>query len=167
MNSQQSPEDLWGQLQPDALHALKNLLSEITDQENPGHGSPQSLFEAYTYAKKITARAIQSRMLLHLPTENKEFRELHTEIQRQMTHRYESIVPGSLLRAHMAERLMSGSSLCFRKINHTRYPRQCSVLSPVMTFTPSAGSVNCASSDSILSGTSWTGSMSTNCAPSR
>ncbi|WP_405598128.1 hypothetical protein OG741_15410 [Streptomyces sp. NBC_01410] len=99
MTSQQSPEDLWRQLQPDARHALKNLLSEIADQVNPDPGNPQSLFEAYTYAKDITARAIQSRMLMHLPPENQKFRALHTEIQKEMTARYVDIVPANLLKS--------------------------------------------------------------------
>ena len=99
MNSQQSPEDLWRQLKPDAEHALSNLLSEITGHSNAGQNNPQALFEAYTYAKDITARAIQSRMLMHLPVENQKFRELHAQIQQNMVSRYAETVPGNLLRA--------------------------------------------------------------------
>ncbi|WP_326619967.1 hypothetical protein OG863_21995 [Streptomyces decoyicus] len=98
MTSQQSPEDLWCQLQPDARHALSNLLAEITDHNSSGQRSPQSLFEAYTYAKDITARAIQSRMLMHLPSENQKFRELHAEVQRQMMSRYAESIPENLLK---------------------------------------------------------------------
>ncbi|MGW7466831.1 hypothetical protein ACWGJT_19510 [Streptomyces xantholiticus] len=98
MINQKSPEDVWRQLQPDARHALKNLLSEILDQEDAGHRDPQSLFEAYTYAKDITARAVQSRMLIHLPSENQKFRELHAAIQHQMNSRYGEVIPANLLK---------------------------------------------------------------------
>ncbi|MGW1712714.1 hypothetical protein [Streptomyces sp. NPDC002156] len=94
MVNQQSPQDQWQQLKPDAEHALSNLLSEISS-----HSDPQSLFEAYTYAKDITARAMQARMLMHLPPENPQFRSLHSKIEQQMRSRYQKTVPERLLRA--------------------------------------------------------------------
>ncbi|MFF7599904.1 hypothetical protein [Streptomyces mirabilis] len=94
MVSQQPPQGEWQQLKPDAEHALSNLLSEISS-----HSDPQSLFEAYTYAKEIAARAMQARMLMHLPSENPQFRSLHAKIRQQMHSRYKETVPERLLGA--------------------------------------------------------------------
>ncbi|MGW6140973.1 hypothetical protein [Streptomyces sp. NPDC055140] len=93
MTSQQPPKDEWQQLRPDAEHALTNLLSEISAHKD----DPQSLFEAYTYAKDITARAIQFRMLTHLPAENRQFRALRTQIEQRMHSLYDNTVPERLL----------------------------------------------------------------------
>ncbi|MFJ9676622.1 hypothetical protein ACIRP2_00970 [Streptomyces sp. NPDC101194] len=94
MTSLHSPGDEWQRLRPDAEHALRNLLSEISD-----HQDPQSLFEAYTYAKEITARAIQSRMLMHLPDENQQFKALHARVQQEIHSRYQGKIPARLLGA--------------------------------------------------------------------
>ncbi|MEU1172776.1 hypothetical protein ACWECC_22135 [Streptomyces microflavus] len=93
MKNRRSPESEWKRLKPDAEHALGVLLSEI-----PDHATPQSLFEAYTYAKDIAARAMQSRMLGDLPTENKKFKSLHAEIKQEMESRYKDAIPANLLR---------------------------------------------------------------------
>ncbi|MFD4695398.1 hypothetical protein [Streptomyces sp. NPDC058463] len=93
MTIRQSPDEEWQQLRHSTEHALGILLSEISD-----HRDPQSLFEAYTYAKEIAARALQSRMLAHLPAENHIFRALHREIQQEMLSRYQDVVPEVLLR---------------------------------------------------------------------
>ncbi|MGW0787576.1 hypothetical protein ACWD04_04830 [Streptomyces sp. NPDC002911] len=93
MTTQNTPEDEWKRLRPDAEHALSNLLSEIGS-----HRDPQSLFDAYTYAKNITASAIRSRMLMHLPEENRKFKELHAELQQELNLRYSDTVPKNLLR---------------------------------------------------------------------
>ncbi|WP_371096172.1 hypothetical protein [Streptomyces sanglieri] len=92
MASERPPEEEWQRLKLDAEHALKILLSEISD-----HTDPQPLFEAYTYAKDIAARAIQSRMLKHLPIENQQFRLLHVKIRQEMRSRYQETVPENLL----------------------------------------------------------------------
>ncbi|MFF3393103.1 hypothetical protein ACFYW1_19525 [Streptomyces sp. NPDC002669] len=92
MNKDCSSDGEWQRLKLDAEHALRVLLSELSD-----HESPQPLFEAYTYAKDITARAIQSRMLEHLPTENQQFRLLHEKIRKEMHARYRGKVPANLL----------------------------------------------------------------------
>ncbi|MCX5596523.1 hypothetical protein OOK29_00015 [Streptomyces phaeochromogenes] len=94
MVSQQPPQDEWQQLKPDAEHALSHLLSEIS-----AHSDPQSLFEAYTYAKDITARAIQARMLMHLPSESPQFRSLHARVQQRMRSHYKETIPERLLGA--------------------------------------------------------------------
>ncbi|WP_159058589.1 hypothetical protein [Streptomyces europaeiscabiei] len=94
MVNHQSPQDQWQQLKPDAKHALSNLLSEISS-----HSDPQSLFEAYTYAKDIAARAMQARMLMHLPSENLQFRTLHSKVEQQIHSRYKETVPERLLSA--------------------------------------------------------------------
>ncbi|MEV7112685.1 hypothetical protein [Streptomyces anulatus] len=93
MKNRRSPEDEWKRLKPDAEHALQILLSEI-----PSHATPQSLFEAYAYAKDIAARAMQSRMLGDLPAENKHFKALHVKIKQEMDSRYKDAVPANLLR---------------------------------------------------------------------
>ncbi|MFE9820413.1 hypothetical protein [Streptomyces sp. NPDC005773] len=93
MPNQESSEHDWHHLKSSAEHALGVLLSEISN-----HRDPQSLFEAYTYAKEVTARALQSRMLGHLPGENLKFRALHAEIQQEMLSRYQDVVPNNLLR---------------------------------------------------------------------
>ncbi|WP_329163554.1 hypothetical protein OHB49_26665 [Streptomyces sp. NBC_01717] len=94
MAGQVSDGDEWQRLRPDAEHALRNLNSEISSHEDP-----QTLFEAYTYAKDITARAIQARMLMHLPTENREFKMLHARVQQEMHSRYQGMIPLRFLRA--------------------------------------------------------------------
>ncbi|MBV7246898.1 hypothetical protein [Streptomyces sp. MW-W600-10] len=93
MKNRRSPEDEWKRLKPDAEHALQMLLSEI-----PDHATPQSLFEAYAYAKNIAARAMQSRMLGDLPAENRQFKLLHAKINQEMYSRYKNAVPASFLR---------------------------------------------------------------------
>lgn len=93
MTDQQPLKDEWQQLKPAAEHALKNLLTEISAHKD----DPQSLFEAYTYAKEISARAIQSRMLAYLPGENEQFRTLRTKIEQEMHARYRDVVPERLL----------------------------------------------------------------------
>lgn len=103
MNSQHSPEEEWQRLRPDAEHALRILLSEIAD-----HKDPQSLFEAYTYAKDIAARAVQSRMLRHLPAENQQFRALHAKIRQEIRSRYQDTVPARLLSTPYSGRTHEG-----------------------------------------------------------
>ncbi|MFD8468408.1 hypothetical protein ACFV10_25270 [Streptomyces cyaneofuscatus] len=93
MKNRRSPEGEWKRLKPDAEHALRMLLSEI-----PDHATPQSLFEAYTYAKDIAARAMQSRMLGDLPPENNQFKLLRAEIKQEMDSQYKGTIPPNLLR---------------------------------------------------------------------
>lgn len=106
MITQNRPEDEWNRLRADAEHALSTLLTEIRE-----HDHPQSLFDAYAYAKDIAARAIRSRMLMHLPDENHRFNSMHAEIQRELHLRYAAVVPQNLLttpyRGETHERIFS------------------------------------------------------------
>ncbi|MDQ0761099.1 hypothetical protein [Streptomyces canus] len=99
-------EGEWKNLKSDAEHALQTLLSQINR-----HTNPQELFEAYTYAKRVTADALKSRMLMHLPAENSKFRELYAKVQKELNVQYGEFFPDGFLKApygnQLHERLFS------------------------------------------------------------
>lgn len=100
MTAQDSPENEWKNLKSDAEHALQTLLSQIDR-----HAQAQELFEAYTYAKRVTADALKARMLMHLPDENPKFRELYTRVQAELDMRYSQFFPEGYLKAPYGDQL--------------------------------------------------------------
>ncbi|MFJ6501876.1 hypothetical protein [Streptomyces sp. NPDC091879] len=93
MPDNNSPEDDWRTLQPNAEHAIRTLLSKVVS-----HESPLELFEAYAYAKEVAARAVWARMEMHLPAENSTFRALHAKIHEKLQMEYGGVVPAKLLK---------------------------------------------------------------------
>ncbi|MFJ6743786.1 hypothetical protein ACIQOU_33560 [Streptomyces sp. NPDC091279] len=98
--TQESAENNWKNIKSDAEHALHTLLSQIDK-----HTNPQELFEAYTYAKRVTADALRSRMLMHLPAEGLKFRELYTRVQGELDSRYGQHFPDGFLKAPYGDQL--------------------------------------------------------------
>lgn len=100
MPAPDSPEQEWPNLRSDAEHALQTLISQINRQ-----AQAQELFEAYTYAKRVTADALQARMMMHLPNENAKFRELHTQVQAELDAQYSRFFAEGFLKAPYGDQL--------------------------------------------------------------
>ena len=100
MEKQDPLEDEWKNLKTDAEHALQTLLHQVDK-----NAKAQELFEAYTYAKRVTADALKVRMLMHLPTENPKFRELYSTVQAELDARYGQFFPDRFLKAPYGDQL--------------------------------------------------------------
>ncbi|WP_158697799.1 hypothetical protein [Streptomyces prunicolor] len=100
MPEQDPLEGEWKNLKTDAEHALQTLFHQIDKNVKA-----QELFEAYTYAKRVTADALKVRMLMHLPAENPKFRELYSKVQDELDARYGQFFPDGFLKAPYGDQL--------------------------------------------------------------
>ncbi|WP_328633331.1 hypothetical protein [Streptomyces sp. NBC_00356] len=75
------------------------------------HTQGNELFVAYTYAKKMSARAIRARMLMQLPEKNEAFQRIHARVQDELNSRYGKFFPVGILKVpyggQLHERLFS------------------------------------------------------------
>ncbi|WP_306322313.1 MULTISPECIES: hypothetical protein [unclassified Streptomyces] len=106
MPDPEPPVESWQREKANTRHALQVLASQMDE-----HTRGQDLFVAYTYAKKVAARALQARMFMHLPERNEDFHRIHARVQAELDARYGNFFPDGFLKTpysgQLHERLFS------------------------------------------------------------
>jgi len=93
----------WNRLREDSVHAVEELLGQL--RLDSGETVSQDLLDAYLYAKRLLAAAMQALQRMDLPDRYEPFHQMRRLIEAELSDRYGQLIPSVYLAVPYGSRL--------------------------------------------------------------